>query len=304
MSSRNPITIEVLEILDAIDRRGSFAKAALELNKATSALSYAIQKLEDQLAITVFQRQGRRSVLTPAGQLVLDQGRLILRASTQLADHAREVATGWETRIHISLESITAPQPFYAAISHFLAQFPSIEIDISECVLNGGWDALEHNRVDLLVGSPGPVPPQKGFRAVRMAEHDMVPVIASCHPCAAIATDRDVLSKRLPELRRVVIHDTSLSGIPRSAGLSGDGPVLYVQNIDQKVRAILAGAGIGALPKSRIQPYLASAELVQLNIDTAAGYGQFLAWKSGNKGRGLQALTQMLSADVRLRSAW
>ena len=63
----NPINIEVLEILDAIDRRGSFAKAAEELNKATSALSYAITKLEDQLSLSVFQRQGRRSVLTPAG---------------------------------------------------------------------------------------------------------------------------------------------------------------------------------------------------------------------------------------------
>ena len=32
--ARNPITIEVLETLDAIDRRGSFAKAAEGLNKA------------------------------------------------------------------------------------------------------------------------------------------------------------------------------------------------------------------------------------------------------------------------------
>jgi len=47
MTSRNPITIEVLEIIDAIDRRGSFAKAAEELNKAPSAISYGIQKLED-----------------------------------------------------------------------------------------------------------------------------------------------------------------------------------------------------------------------------------------------------------------
>ena len=67
MTSRNLITIEVLETLDAIERRGSFAKAAEELNKATSAVSYAVQKLEEQLNIALFQRQGRRSVVTPAG---------------------------------------------------------------------------------------------------------------------------------------------------------------------------------------------------------------------------------------------
>lgn len=295
MSSRNPITIEVLEILDAIDRRGSFAKAADELNKATSALSYAVQKLEEQLDIALFQRQGRRSVLTPAGRLLLDEGRLIITASTRLARQAKEVATGWETRIRIAVESVSAPQRFYAAVTRFLAEFPSIEIDISECVLNGGWDALEHDQVDLVVGCPGPVPPQKGFRTLRLEEHDMVPVIASLHPHAAAANDRDALNRRLPELRRVVIHDTSQAGIPRSAGLSSGGPVLYVENIDQKVWAILAGAGIGTLPRSRIQPHLESGELMPLNLDIPAGHGQFLAWKSSNKGRGLQTLVRMLS---------
>ena len=86
---RNPITIEVLETLDAIDRRGSFAKAAEELNKATSAISYAVQKLEEQLDIALFQRQGRRSVLTPAGKLVLTEGREILSVTARLADKAK-----------------------------------------------------------------------------------------------------------------------------------------------------------------------------------------------------------------------
>lgn len=56
---KNPITIEALTVLDAIDWRQSFAKAAEELNKATSALSYVVQKLEEQLNITLFERQGR-----------------------------------------------------------------------------------------------------------------------------------------------------------------------------------------------------------------------------------------------------
>jgi DNA-binding transcriptional LysR family regulator len=58
MASRNPITIEVLETLDAIERRGSFAKAAEELNKATSAVSYAVQKLEEQLTLPYFNARG------------------------------------------------------------------------------------------------------------------------------------------------------------------------------------------------------------------------------------------------------
>ena len=298
MSSRNPVTIEVLEILDAIDRRGSFAKAAQELNKATSAVSYAIQKMEEQLDIALFQRQGRRSVLTPAGQLVLEQGRLILQASTRLAHKAREVATGWETRIRIALESIAPSQHFFETLTAFLEEFPSIEIDVRECVLNGGWEALEVNRVDLLCGAPGPVPQQKGFRAVRLGTNDLLPVISARHAQAAIAADRDTVSKALPKLRRVVTHDTSLVDISRSEGLSMDGRMLYVQNIDQKMQAVLCGAGIGNLPRSRIQSHLDSGELVPLNIDATAKQENFLAWKISNKGKGLQALTRMLSADA------
>ncbi|MEZ5572510.1 MAG: LysR substrate-binding domain-containing protein [Halioglobus sp.] len=298
MANRNPITLEVLDMLDAIDRRGSFAKAAEELNKATSALSYAVQKLEEQLDIPLFQRQGRRSVLTPAGQLVLEEGRLILQASTRLARQAREVATGWETRIRIALESITAPEPFFSAITRFLHEFPSIEIDINECVLNGGWEALEHNRTDLLVGGPGPVPQQKGFRAIRLSNIDLIPVIASSHPLAAIAGDRDALSSRMHEMHRVVTHDTSQLGITRSEGLSSDGRMLYVQNIDQKIHAIAAGAGIGNLPRSRVQSQLESGELVQLNIETSNSHGHFLAWRISNKGRGLQSLVRLLSEEA------
>lgn len=296
MSSRNPITIEALEILDAIERRGSFAKAAQELNKATSALSYAVQKLEEQLDIALFQRQGRRSVLTPAGQLVLEQGRLILQASTRLASRAREVATGWETRIRIALESVAPQDAFFNTLASFLQEFPSIEIDLSECVLNGGWEALEHNRIDLLVGAPGSVPQQKGFRATRLRDNQMEPVIAAHHPLAALAADRDAISQALPNLRRVVIHDTSLVDISRSEGLSSEGRMLYVQNIDQKVRAILSGAGVGTLPKHRIQAHLDSGELLPLNLDTSGKHGNFLAWKISNKGKGLQALSKMLSS--------
>ncbi len=293
---RNPITIEVLETLDAIDRRGSFAKAAEELNKATSAISYAVQKLEEQLDIALFQRQGRRSVLTPAGQLILAEGRDILQTTTRLANKAKEVATGWEPRINIAVESNTSYSTFFSLLNDFLNEHPSIEIDIRESVLNGGWEALEQDRVDLIVGAPGPVPLQKGYRAVPLALADLVPVIASHHVQAKLAADPEKLKLFLAKLRRVITHDTSLVNVARSKGLSSDGRVLYVQNIDQKVEAILAGLGIGHLPRKRIQQHLDNGELIALDLAEDTDNETFLAWKISNKGKGLKSLTQKLTA--------
>ncbi|GAA5317515.1 MAG: LysR substrate-binding domain-containing protein [Candidatus Pelagadaptatus aseana] len=293
--SKSPITIEVLETMDAIDRRGSFAKAAEELNKATSAVSYTVQKLEEQLDITLFQRQGRRSVMTPAGRLMLDEGREILKTTARLASKAREVATGWEPRISIGIESLLDYNRFFNVIQDFLKAHPSIELDIRECVLNGGWELLEQNQVDLVLGSPGPVPQQKGYRALQIEPGDLVAVIASKHEMASQLQDGQTLQHQLGSVRRVISHDTSISDIPRSAGFSNEGKTFYLQNMDQKVAAIMAGIGAGHLPRHRIQSQLNSGELIALGEQQAPQPEQYLAWKISNKGRGLHQLSQQLT---------
>lgn len=298
MMGRNPLTIEAFETLDAIDRRGSFAKAAEELNKATSAISYTVQKLEEQLDIALFQRQGRRSVLTPAGQVILAEGREILLTTARLANKAKEVATGWEPNIRIALESVQPYSAFFAVLQGFLKAYPSIEIDVCESVLNGGWEALDQGRVDLIVGSPGPVPLQKGYRAIPIASADLVPVIAASHELAGPGVNSEGFQARLPSIRRVITHDTSVTDIARSAGLGSEGKSFFVQNMDQKVEAILAGIGIGHLPRQRIQRQLANGQLLELKLARGTVFENFMAWKISNKGKGLQVLTKQLAAAL------
>lgn len=297
--SRNPITLEALEMLDAIERRGSFAKAAEELGKATSALSYLVQKLEEQLAITLFQRQGRRSVLTPAGRILLEDGRHIVNATRLLADKAREVATGWEPSLRIAIESIVDQPTVFQQLQQFLQEHPSMELDISECVLGGGWDALEHDRVDIVIGAPGPAPQQKGIRAVRLGETNMVPVIGAAHPLAKLAKKRKQLELALPNIRRVITHDTtataSNTNIARTAGLVDGQMKFYVENSEQKLSAIIAGIGIGHLPIKRIAPLVKNGSLITLDLGDSAVGEHFIAWKIAHKGNGLKALSKRLS---------
>ncbi|WP_421165267.1 LysR family transcriptional regulator, partial [Aeromonas dhakensis] len=58
MNKERALTLEAIRVLDAIDRRGSFAAAADELGKVPSALSYTVQKLEDELDAMLFDRSG------------------------------------------------------------------------------------------------------------------------------------------------------------------------------------------------------------------------------------------------------
>ena len=48
------LTLDALAVLDAIDRQGSFAAAAEELHRVPSAMTYAVQKLEADLDVLLF----------------------------------------------------------------------------------------------------------------------------------------------------------------------------------------------------------------------------------------------------------
>lgn len=288
------LTLEALQVIDAIERRGSFARAAEELNKATSALSYSVQKLEEQLGVTLYERQGRKSILTAAGRLLLEEGRKILEASRLLANRTRELAQGWEPRIRIALESTCSRAPFFKVLAEFLSDHPSLEIDLAESVLNGGWEALEHDQIDLLVGAPGPVPQHKGFRSKEINSTELLLVAAKHHPLAKLRTEPGHLKQALEKTRRIVMHDTSSLNVVRSAGLLSSEYVMYVQTLEQKIAAQLAGIGVGHLPREAIKPYLQSGELIILAEQTDR-LNDYIAWKTGHRGKGLQELATQLS---------
>ncbi len=96
-------------------------------------------------------------------------------------------------------------------------------------------------------------------------------------------------------LQTVVSHDTSTKNVAGNAGLSLNSTrILYVQNIDQKVQAILAGLGIGHLPRYRIRQHLQDARLIELPFE-ADNPECFVAWEITNKGKALSALSKAMA---------
>lgn len=82
MSRRDRINrrlkVRDLPMVEAIARRGSMARAAVDLGMSQPAISKAIGDLEDDLGVTVFDRSTRGVQLTESGQVLLRRGRVIL----------------------------------------------------------------------------------------------------------------------------------------------------------------------------------------------------------------------------------
>jgi DNA-binding transcriptional LysR family regulator len=288
------ITLEALVVLDAIDKRGSYAGAAEQLNKVPSALSYIVQKLEEQLGVTLFVRQGRKSVLTHAGRHLLDEGRKVLEAVNHLEEQTQTLAHGWEPRIRIAVDSIVDFSSLLPSFKTFVDTYPNIELDIGEEVLNGSWEALLSDRVDMVIGAPAPVPVQQGLRAVKILDLEHVLTVKKDHPLASLPSP--IEKQDIQAYRTIVVHDSSQFSVTRSSNIIEKSTHCFVNSVEQKIQAIVAGIGVGFLPRSRIEKQIQAGELVALAVREPQSLAEaFMAWKIVNKGKGLNALREILT---------
>jgi len=84
------LNLHHLRLFRAVALGGKLTDAARQLNLSQSALSTQIRTLEATLGHALFERQGRRLVLTEAGQIALDHAEAIFRTADDLSDTLRQ----------------------------------------------------------------------------------------------------------------------------------------------------------------------------------------------------------------------
>lgn len=288
-----PLTLDALAMLDAIDRRGSFARAAEELGRAPSSLTYAVQQIEAELDVLLFDRSGHRARFTPAGRVLLDEGRGLLRAADALAERARQVAGGWESRFTIAIEGVLPLAPLWPVVEAFYAACPTTDVRLRQEVLAGTWDALADGRADLVVAG-GDAPAGGGLRTRPLGTLEFVFCVAPGHPLARV--QRALGPADIAAHRAVVIADTARTLPLRSAGWLRQQPRLTVPDLPAKLAAQQAGLGIGSLPRWLAEAEIAAGRLVRCAwVDGNPRETFHLAWRSGEAGRALDWFVQALS---------
>lgn len=291
-----PIRLEALETLDAIERHGSFAAAAAALYRVPSAISYTINQLETDLGIAVFDRRGHRAVLTPAGRLLLDEGRRILAASHELGAAAQRLADNWEPELRLAVDGLVDPSELWPAIADFNAAHPAIHVKVAEEVLGGTWESVIEQRVDLAVGVADP-PAGAG---IHRAPYRHVEFVLCCAPEHALAAAAHPLTHdELRVHRAIVVADSSRRIAPRSAGLLDGQPRLTVTSMHSKIQAIEQGLGVGHCPARWVAPALAEGRLVACELAAPRPALQsWLLWRTSEPGRALNWFIDRLAARV------
>lgn len=291
---RQAITLEALEVLDAIDRKGSFSAAAEMLYRVPSAITYSVQKLEEDLRVTLFVKQGRKWILTPVGRLLLEQGREILAATTHLTEAVRQLESGWETSLNITVDSALGLECVYPLLQELFALHADIEINLYEETLAGGWEALVENRTDITLGFVGAAQ-NSAIESRFYKELEWAFVVGKDHPLTCLP--QPVRKEDTEMYRTVVVRDSVRNSAAVTYRLFSKKPVLRVPSVGDKIKAQKAGLGIGYLPLDQIQQELQSGELVPLDISGVDNNTQiFVSWHKEAKGKALQWLVAQLLA--------
>jgi len=112
-----------------------FSRAADRLHIEPSPLSRVIKELEDDLGLLLFVRNRRRTQLTPAGHVFLQDVRKVLSAVQQARENARTVASGRRGILRIAVSDGATEPRLSTWLARCREEEPEVEVRIVEVTL-------------------------------------------------------------------------------------------------------------------------------------------------------------------------
>lgn len=257
-----PVTFDQLSVFLAIVETGSFSGAAKRMNRAQSAISYAIANLERLLELELFDRNGRKPVLTEAGRALLDDARMVDARVDRLLARARQMREGVEPRLAIAVDPFFPMGVLLDVLAGFRREYPTVPLYLRTEALGAVAQLVAEGSVQFGISEPLPEFPP-GLERTPLWPIHLITVCAANHPLA-----RGGGPLGLAEVRsqtQLVLTDRS----PLTAGLdmsvAGDNN-WRLADLPAKQACLLAGFGWGNMPSHMVEDDLAAGRLVRLTV--------------------------------------
>lgn len=283
------ISLEQWRALVGVVEAGGYAQAAAQIHKSQSTLSHAIQQLERLIGAKVFKLQGRKSVLTPTGELLYRRGKALVDEATQLERTARKLAAGWEPEIRLAVEVLFPGWLLFRCLERFSEEHPDIRLEIYETVMGGTDEALMQGKVDLAIGTYVP----EGFLADSLLQ---ARIICAAHPEHPLHQLNRVLTlDDLSAHRQLVIRDSGTQRTRQATWLNERR--WTVSHKSTAIRAAVAGFGYAWFPEETIREELDAGKLKPLPLQEGSELVGTLYLMYGDReaaGPGVRRIAELL----------
>jgi DNA-binding transcriptional LysR family regulator len=254
-------SIDQLLVLLTVAETGSFTAAARRLGRATSAISYAIDTLEQQLGLSLFDRgTTRKPKLTQHGEAVVSEARAVAHSVETLRARVRGFLDDLEPEVSLVVDSMLPGNRLTTLLREFHAQFPTVPVRLLVETLGGVERVIRNGHARIGVGSLLHMD-MTGFRRIAIESVRIIPVASPSHP---LAKANEAGPLEASDFVQLVLSEQSAAK-SRDFGVVG----LNTWRIgDQAARhkLFLAGLGWGGMPEPIVRSDIESGRLVQLNL--------------------------------------
>jgi DNA-binding transcriptional LysR family regulator len=257
------LTLDQIRVFIAIAEAGSFSRAAKALNRAQSAVTHAIQRLEAETETPLFDRSAYRPTLTEAGKALLERGRRIMAETALFRDHARSLARGLESELSIAIDPLFPMPVAVEALKAFCDEFPNVPVRVHMRSLGAGAQLVIDGTcvIGLL---PFPVVELTTLTAVPLFPIELLPVAAPTHPLAA--QHGRIPSATLHDHIQLVLTDATSVTEKRDFGVLSS-RTWRLADLGAKKSLLVAGMGWGNMPAHMVRDELADGSLVRLDTE-------------------------------------
>ncbi len=262
------VTLDQWRALQSVIDNGGFAQAAEQLHRSQSSVSYAVNRLQEQLGLKLLHIEGRKAVLSEAGKTLLQRSRQLLADASSIEQQAHHLQQGWESEIRLTTESAFPTRYLMNALKAFESLNNKTRIRLQEVVLSGAEDALLEGCADLVIT---PFIPQ-GFLGDELIQVNFVAVAHPEHPLHQL--NRTLTSHDLYRETHVMVSDSGSKGI--DAGWLSDSRRWAVNSLESARKIISNGLGFGWLPEIEIESQLKDNTLKPLQLNEGGNHTAIL----------------------------
>ncbi len=285
-------TVEQWVTLQTVIDEGSFAKAAEKLHRSQSTISYTLHTLQDQLGVELLTQEGRRAVLTPLGEILLNRSRDFSKMLNEIERSIQDVKQGYESHLNLVVDALCAREFIMPAIRCFEQLNQQTKLDIRFEILSGPIRAIQQGTADIVITPHVP----KGFLGEIFRTVEIQPYAHIDNPVHKIShslTERD-----LKKVRYITVRDT-FEEENRSDGWFGSELRYRVDSFDTSRALICAGVGFGWLPLAMVKGYESILKPLNLAKGGKDSYTLYLVQQhQGIMGPARALLTKLLFAEL------
>lgn len=176
------LEIRHLKLLAALAEQGNMTEAGRRLHVTQSALSHQLRDAEEKLGAALFLRLGKKMVLTPAGEKMLDSARKVLDELRAAESQIEGLNGGTRGVIRLCTGCYTCYHWLPPVLKKFHAKFPGVEVSIVLEATARPIAALLDGKLDVAVTNS--LERNKGLRFTQTCEDEVVVVMDPRHRLA------------------------------------------------------------------------------------------------------------------------